>query len=157
MGIALHAISSSLNAIHHNLEPYPAEKFFDGLRMYFSATTEPFLTIFEFRSVLYACCALWNKEHIFEVYCQEFDNLMPESPAYTEPRKLTDLTRCQVRENMKMSNVPLPAAVDKLPLPKILKSFVTGDVTDLSRKRVNAQNVVTKSELEAMFHRRPMV
>lgn len=154
VGIALQAIAWSIHASHHNLEPDQAENFIDCLRLYFSATCDPFLTVFEVRSVLYACCILLNKEYLFDAYCQEFDHLMPESPANIEPRKLTDLARCEIRHNLKMANVPLPAAVDKLPLPNLLKNFVVGHVTDISRKSVSAssKHTVTKSKLAALFH-----
>lgn len=159
VGIALYAIVSSQQAVHHDLKHYQGENSIQCLKMYFSATTDPFLTIFEVRSVLYACCNVLNKGHLYDIYSEVFDNIMPECPSNIEPRTLADLARYQVRQNTKVSKVPLTAAVDKLPLPKILKAFVKGDVTDLSIKRVNASshNTVTKSQLAAMFYQRPLI
>lgn len=158
VGIALHAVAWSLHASHHNLEPDQADNFIGCLRMYFSATCDPYLTVFEVRSVLYTCCILLNKEYLFDAYAEEFDNLMPESPANMEPRKLTDLIRCQIRQNLEMSNIPLPSAVEKLPLPKLLKDFVVGHVTDISRfhHHASSKHTVTKSELAALFYQRPI-
>lgn len=78
---------------------------------------------------------------------------MPECPAKLEPRKLTDLVRCQIRENLSFSKLPLPKATEKLLLPSILKSFVLGDIIDISRNSGNhsAERAVMQSELSEML------
>lgn len=144
VGCALHAIKDSLRKEH-----VQAEQFIRNLKIYFSATSDPFLTVFEVRCVLYALFTLLNKLDLFDEYSEEFEMLMPKCPVRTESRTLTDLARCQVRQNLKLSNLPLPAAVNKLTLPNILKSFILGDVMSVSRKRANvsSHNVVTKVKL----------
>lgn len=134
-----------------------AKDYIRCLKMYFSATRDPFLAVFEVRSLLYVCLSVTNKLHLFDIYTEEFDELMPECPAKTEPRKLTDLARCQIRENLKACKLPLPEAIEQLHLPKILKSFVLGEEPDKSRKteHASAQNAVTQSELDEMFLKQP--
>lgn len=96
--------------------------------MYFSVTPDDVISIFEVRSVLHACFIVLNKLHLFEKYLQEFENLMPECLVYRNPRKLAHLAGCQIRENLKVSKFPLPAAIEKLDLPKRLKNFIACDV-----------------------------
>lgn len=110
--------------------------YINSLRMYFAATCDPYLTIFEVRSILYECFDISNTLHLLDIYSGEFDKLMPECPAKMEPRSLSHFARCQIRKNLKVSGLALPVAVNKLPLPERLKSFVIGDVLDLSRKDV---------------------
>lgn len=105
-----------------------AKDYMSCLKMYFSATRDLFLTLFEVRSLLYVCLNVPNKLHLFDIYTEKLDELMPECPAKTEPRKLIDLARCQIRENLKVSKLPLPEAIERLHIPNILKSFVLGDV-----------------------------
>lgn len=130
-----------------------AEQYINCLRIYFAATYDPFLTIFEVRNILYSCLVTANKLCLFDDYCQEFDKLMPECPVKLEPRKLTDLVRCQIRKNLSFSELPLPKAMEKLHLPNILRSFVLGDIIDISRNSGNhsAERAVTQSELSEML------
>lgn len=98
--------------------------------MYFSVTPDPFIPIFEVKSVLYACFFVLNKLHLFDKYVEEFHNLIPECPVYMNPCKLIHLAGCQIRENLKVSKFPLPAAIEKLDLPKRLKNIIAVDVTE---------------------------
>lgn len=125
-------------AIQHNLnmENDLAEQYISCLRIYFAATRDPFLAIFEVRCILYSFLVTANKLCLFDDYCQEFNKLMPECPAKLEPRKLTDLVCCQIRENLSFSKLPLPKATEKLLLPNILKSFVLGDIIIASQEIV---------------------
>lgn len=105
-----------------------AEKYIRCLKMYFIATTDVFLTVFEVKSLLYVCLTVIKRLFFYEYFCQEFDELMPECPTRLEPRKLTDLARCQVRKNLSQCNLPLPAALKKLYLPKRIKRFLLGNL-----------------------------
>lgn len=154
VGCGLHAVKDSLKKEH-----VQAEEFISSLKMYFSATPDPFVTIFEVRCVLHALFTLLNKLDLFDEYFEEFEMLMPECPAGREPRTLSHLARCQVRQNLKASNLPLPVAVDKLGLPRIIKSFILGDGMNFPKKSLNvsSQNVVTKKELAEFLSERPML
>lgn len=61
--------------------------------------------------------------------------LMPEYPVRAKLRTVTHLARCQVKQNLKVSNLSLPTAVDKLGLLRILKSFIIGDVMNFQTNR----------------------
>lgn len=86
----MHAINFKIIEMHGL-----TEKFMGRLRMYFSVTLDPFLSIFEVRSVLYACFKVLNKLHLFDKFTQEFDNLMPECTELKNPRKLAHLAACK--------------------------------------------------------------
>ena len=153
--IAIHGIH--LNLVNNCCFAHTlAEESMDLLRMYFTATRDAFLSVFEVRSILYACFKLTNKLHLFDIYCQEFSKLMPECPAGMEPRKLTHLARCQIRESLNSSKLPLPIAIDKLLLSKILKRFLLGEIADISirRESSSSQNYVTQSELALLLSER---
>lgn len=117
----------------HNL----AEEYTRCLRMYFEATPDPLISVFEVRNLLYACFFLVKKLRLVDYHYQRFEKLMPECPEKLQPRKLTDLARCQIRKNLSQRNLPLPAAVEKIGLPRRLKSFVVGDFIDISSKNIN--------------------
>lgn len=137
-----------------------AERYISCLRLYFSATLDPLLSTFEVRSLLYSCLSTVNKLELLNGYCHEFYNLMPECPAKLEPRRLCDIARCQVREGLNACKLPLPEAVEKLLLPKSLKSFVLGgDDFDISRKGENfsALRAITQCELAEMLSEQPML
>lgn len=146
--VAIQAIQYSLNN-----KKGLAEQCINCLRIYFAATRDPYLTIFDVRSILYSCFVTTDTLYLFDDYCQEFDKLMPECPAKFEPRKLTDIARCQIRENLNVSKLTLPEATEKLHLPKILKSFALGNVIVIPRKsgNVSTQRAITQSELSEMF------
>lgn len=91
VGYALYAVKNSLKKEH-----VQAEEFLSSLGMYFSATLNPFLSIFEVRCVLYALFTLLNKLDLFDEYSEEFDMLMPDCSTRTVPRTLTYLARWQV-------------------------------------------------------------
>lgn len=152
VGIALNAVLFNLKQDYKQVE-----KLIDCLRTYFSATSDLYLTIYEVRSILYGALVLLNQPQLFDIYSQEFDNLMPECPGMFEPRKLSHIARCQIRENLKASKLPLPAAVEKLQLPQIIKSFVACDMFEFPSKNGNtsAKKAVTKSELEKLLFGRP--
>ena len=125
------------------------------LRACFAATTDAYLTVNEVRGLLYACFSVLDKLELFDVYSQEFDKLMPECPVVLEPRKLADLARCQVRQTLIKSSLPLPFVVEKLPLPITLKSFVLGSIIDNSssrkRKRDSSEEAVGKEKFAKLF------
>lgn len=147
----VYLIGCALNAVQYSLQnKHPiAKNLIRCLCMYLSATRDPFLSTFEVRNVLYIIFIVLNKLYLFEQYSQEFDKLMPGCPAKTEPRSLIHLARCQVRQNLKLSNCSLPAAMNKLGLPKNLKSFVVGNELVISKKngKASPQNAVKKSGL----------
>lgn len=126
------------------------------LRMYFEATPDPLISVAEVRNLLYACFFLAKKLRLVENYYQTFQKLMPECPEKLQPRKLTDLTRCQIRKNIGQSNLPLPAAVEKLSLPKRLKSFVEGDWIDTSSESINisSQKAIKRSKAARQIFKR---
>lgn len=97
------------------------------------------------------CFNILNTLDLLDIYSEEFDKLMPECPAKMEPRSLSHLARCQIRKNLKASGLALPVAVNRLPLPKRLKSFVIGDVLDLSKKDVIV-SASERYELEESTH-----
>lgn len=136
----------------HNL----AEEYISCLRMYFEATPDPLISVFEVRNLLYACLFLVKKLRLVENYYQTFEKLMPECSEKLQPRKLTDLTRCQIRKNLSQTNVPLPAAVEKLSLPKRLQNFVVGDWIDISSKSINVslQEAVKRSKVAGQILKR---
>ena len=125
------------------------------LKACFAATTDEYLTVYEVRGLLYACFRVLDKLELFDAYCQKFDKLMPECPVVLEPRKLADLARCQVRQTLIKSNLPLPFAVEELPLPVTLKSFVLGNIIDNSisrkRKRDSSEEAVGKEKFAKLF------
>lgn len=145
---ALHAVRISLkeNGVY-------TDQLITCLKMYYSSCHDPLITIFEVRCFLYVTFFHMDLLYLFNQYAQEFDRLLPECPAKMEPRKLTHIARCQVRQNLKTSKCPLPAALNKLGLPKTVKNFILGDLFDISRKNgtVSSQNAVTKEELMRLF------
>ena len=150
--IALQAIQLSLKK-YHNF----AQEIIHRLRMYFTGTRDAFLSHFEMRSVLYVCFKLSNKLDLFDICCQEFDKLMPECPVKIEPRSLSHLARCRIRQSLRVSHLPLPSAVDSLFLPKILKNFLLGgDEFDITSKNGNSSShkTVTQSDLASLFSER---
>lgn len=151
---ALEAIRQNLQGRHDR-----AENFTSCLEMYFSATSDQFLTIFEVRAVLYVCFTLLNETSLYDQYSEEFAKLMPICPAKTEPRRLDHLARCQIRKNLKASNLTLPAAINKLGLPKTINSFIVGDALIITRNSgsSSSQNAVTKEELAGLFFERSMI
>lgn len=136
----------------HNL----AEEYIRCLRMYFEATPDPLIAAVEVRNLLYACFFLAKKLCLLENYYQTFQKLMPECPEKYQPRKLTDLTRCQIRKSISQSNLPLPAAVEKLSLPKRLKRFVVGDWIDISNESINvsSQKSIKRSKAAGKIFKR---
>lgn len=148
-------VGVALNAVQYNLKKNynEAETLINCLKIYFSATSELYLTIYEVRSVLYGTLVLLNQPDLFDIYSQEFDNLMPECPATLQPRKATHIARCQVRQNLKASNLPLPDAIEKLQLPRTVKEFLVCDVFEFPSRNGNtyAKKAVTKSELERLL------
>lgn len=154
-------VGCALEAVRQNLQERQdrAENFINCLKMYFSATRDPYLSSFEVKAVLYACLSLLNAIHFFDKYSQEFAKLMPKCPAKTEPRRLEHLARCEIRKNLKASNLTLPEAINKLGLPKVINSFIVGDVFDMSVNKgsSSSQIAVTKEELAALFLERPMI
>ena len=128
-------VAVALTAIRYSLTDNRslAEQHISCLKMYFAGIRDAYLSIFEVRSVLYACLKTTDKLHLFDSHSEGFHKLMPECPAKIEPRKLVHLARCEVRENLKKSNLPLPSAIDKLDLPKVLKSFLLGEIADVKR------------------------
>lgn len=147
-GCAVNAIEYSLKKEHGQ-----AEELISRLKLYFTVTRDPFLTIFEVRCLLYASFILLDKMNLFNQYSEELDKLIPNCPVKPEPRMLAHHARCQIRDNLKASDYALPIAVEKLGLPKILKNFVLGDVFDISVRKRNAssQNSVTKTELARLL------
>lgn len=112
-----------------------ADDYVSCLRMYFIATSDPLLSAFEVKSLLYGCCTVIKALRHHDKFCQEFDTLMPECQERLQPRKLADLARCQVRENIRNCNILLPVVVEELGIPKRVKCFVLGDLIDFSRKQ----------------------
>lgn len=151
--------SVALKLIPFNLsnEYSVAEEHASCLKMYFTATPDPFLSIFEMRCVLYACLFAADKLDVFEDYCQEIEKSLPWCPVNLEPRKLSELARSQVRENMNQCHLSLPVKVEKLCVPNTLRSFILGDVFDISHKRenVSTQQPITKSQLAELHIGRP--
>lgn len=113
-----------------------AYEYIQCLQMYFTATTEPLLTIFEVKSLLSACCSIIGTLRFYNIFYQEFNVLMPGCPAVIEPRKLSDLARCQVWQNLSNCNLLLPEAIEKLDLPRRVKIFLFGDLIDISKSVV---------------------
>lgn len=153
-------VGCALEAVRQNLQERQdrAENFINCLKMYFSATRDPYLSSFEVRAVLYACFSLLNAIHQFDKYSQEFAKLMPKCPAKMEPRRLEHLARCEIRKNLKASNLTLTEAINKLGLPKVINSFIVGDVFDMSVNKGSSSHIaVTKEELAALFFERPMI
>lgn len=104
-------------------------------RMYFTATSDSFLSAFEVKSLLYGCCTIIKALRHYGKFCQEFDSLMPQCPARLEPRKLTDLARCQIRQNFSKCNILLPVALEELDIPSRVKCFILGDLIYISGKQ----------------------
>lgn len=154
VGCALEAVRQNLQERHDR-----AENFINCLKMYFSGTRDPYLSSFEVRAVFYACFSLLNAMHHFDKYSQVFAKLMPKCPAKMAPRRLDHLARCEIRKNLKASNLTLSEAINKLGLPTIINSFIVGDVFDMSvyKRSSSSQIVVTKEELAGLFFERPMI
>lgn len=125
--IFLAAVAIKATLLKVNGQQNFAEEYISCLKMYFVATTDVFLSVFEVKSLLYVCFTMIKRLRLYDDFCQEFDKLMPECPTRLEPRKLTDLARCQVRKNLSQCNLSLPEALKKLNLPKRIKSFILGD------------------------------
>lgn len=125
--VEIRAIDLNLNRVHK-----VSEEYIRCLNLYFSATCDPVLTVFEVKTLLFTCFSQTNKLNFVYVYLQEFRKIMPNCPAVIVPRKLSDIVRCQLRQNLNNCNLPLSAAVEKLQLPKILMSFILVDVTVFS-------------------------
>lgn len=150
--------TQALNAILFNLrkEHSEAEGQISCLKMYFTAAPDSFLSILEMRIVLYACFSTANKLELFDDYCEKIDKLLPWCPVNLEPRKLIDLARIQVRQNLSVRNLPLPVKVEKLIIPNTLKSFLIGDEFDISGKtgNVSTQQPITQSQLAELHFER---
>ena len=153
MFLAIRAIS----AVKLSLQQDPDfENVIRNLRIYFTGTGDAYLSVYEVRSVLYVCLILTKNLKFFDLFCQEFDKLMPECPAKMELRKLPNLTqlaRRQIWRNLSSSKLPLSTAVEKLNLPKSIKSYLSGEVFDISRN-VSSDKAVTQSELALMLFNR---
>lgn len=108
-----------------------AEEYISCLKMYFIVSPEFLLSVSEVKSLLYLCFFVIKRLCFYDVFCQEFDNLMPWCPTRSEPRKLTELARCQIRYNLSQCNLSLPAILKQLNLPKKVKIFLLGDLINI--------------------------
>lgn len=128
--VAVKAISLKLKGKHD-----AASNLIICLRMYYAATTDPLISGLEVKDLIYVCCTLLEKLHRYDELCQMFDTLMSECPAKLEPRKLSHLSRCQVRQNLTKCNVLLPAAIEQFCIPTRVKNFILGDLIDISQRK----------------------
>lgn len=98
--------------------------FVKCLDIVFKTISEPYITIFELRSLLIDYVERLNRVHSLDKWCRVFEDTMPFCVRNYEPRRLCHLARCQVRENLCKSKITLPAALDEMDIPKKIKDFL---------------------------------
>lgn len=128
--VAVKAISSKLSE-KHNM----ALNLINCLEIYFTGTPDPLISVSEVKNMLYVCCTKLKILYKYDKLCEVFDTLMPDCPARLEPRKLTHLARCQIRQSLSKCNDFLPAAVEKTGFPYRMERFIVGDLIDISRRK----------------------
>lgn len=94
------------------------------LEIYFKTTNEPQLNVTEVRKVLTGCIFDESRRHLVDQWCKDFEDIIPFCTKKYEPRRLSHLCRCQVRQNYYGSESTLPAVIGKLNLPKVIKDFL---------------------------------
>lgn len=137
--VAVKAISSKLSE-KHNM----ALNLINCLEIYFTGTSDPLISLSEVKNLLYVCCTKLKKLYKYEKLCEVFHMLMPDCPARLEPRKLTHLARCQIRQSLSKCNDFLPEAVEKIGFPYRMERFIVGDLIDISRRKYFGINMESR-------------
>ena len=103
---------------HHFLHNY-----IECLRMYFHIVPDPYPTYEEVKRLLVGYLGEINELRFLEPFCTDLERYFPESLNHHQPRSLTHLSRCVVRETLRKYG-PLPTIVNSLSLPKIIKEYL---------------------------------
>lgn len=124
--LALHAVlyKEELEYLRWENKKCKFDNYMRCLRMYFEATSEPFVTLSEMKHFLQVWLAHVNKTDLVGRYYEAYKELMPESAENFHPRKLTELCRVQIREYL-CRYMSLPIAIENVNLPEKLKDFIS--------------------------------
>ena len=99
------------------------QEYIEGLHLYFEMVPDPYPSLEEIKRLLTGYLGHVNKSELLVPVYKELVRLFPGSSKSYEPRSMSHLARCQVRQTLRKRG-PLPIVVKNLVLPKRIKNYI---------------------------------